>query len=239
MSHVPQYIWRYGNIDVMYHPTLDGCGSRWAPTFVEFIKNHFGVERRFGTIFEWCAGPAFIGFALLAESICDRLCLADINSSAIDHVNRTIKANSLQDRVLSYVSDNLVSVPQTARFDLVVGNPPNWYELNSAHPFFEGHAGWELRGCDPGWRVHGAFYSQIAPFLNPGAFVLVQEVEPYSREVFLGSRAMPWDTRPKDQATIFPEMIRRGGLTHIGDFELRHCDWPHVKSWLQLSQKPA
>lgn len=241
MAHTAEHIWRYGDIDVMYSPDLNGGGSEFACFLVASIKNYFGAERRFGTVFEWCAGPGFIGFALLGEDVCDSLCLADINPVAIDCVHRTIKVNKLQDRVRGYVSDNLISVPQRERFDLVVGNPPNFYAVNPVHPARAVLSGrWDLLGQDGGWRSHAGFYSQIAPFLNPGAFVLVQEVEPHSREVFChGSGTIPWDIRPENQATLFPEMIRRGGLTHVGDFEIRHSGWPDIKSWMQVSQKPV
>jgi hypothetical protein len=236
----PAYIWRYGDIDVLYRPDLDGAGSMWAPSFVAFIKRYFGASHRFGTVFEWCAGPAFIGFALLAEDMCSSLCVADINPAAVSCIRHTVEANQLHGRVRSYVSDNLTSVPGSERFDLVVGNPPNWYAINPKHPFSQLNSGRELRNLDRGWKVHAAFYSQIASFLNPGAFVLVQEVEPSSRDVFtFGSNTIPWDIRPDDQATIFTGMIRRGGLTHVGDFEFHTPSRENIRSWLQLSQKRA
>jgi hypothetical protein len=117
-TNTPQHIWRYGGIDVMYHPDLDGDGTNQAASFVRFIRNYFGQQQHFASVFEWCAGPAFIGFALLAEGICDRLCLADVNPTAVDYVRRTVSANGLADCVCSYVSNNLASVSPSERFDL-------------------------------------------------------------------------------------------------------------------------
>ena len=238
-KYIPEFIWRYGGVDVIYRPDLDGAGTVMAPTFVSFIKNHFGAEQRFGTVFEWCAGPGFIGFALLAENICGSLCLADINPAAMKCAQRTIEANQLQDRVRSYLSDNLTSIPRHERFDLVVGNPPNFFGRNPEHPAYANWAGSNaLRSEDPGWRIHEGFYSDIASFLNPGAFVVVDEVALFSREVFMhGDHSTPWDIRPEEPAGVFTEMIRRGGLAHIGDYEFLSLS-PKTKCWMQVSQKP-
>jgi predicted RNA methylase len=237
MTHATTYIWRYGDIDVIFHPDLDGDGTNQAPSFVSFIRGYFGAEQRFGTVFEWCCGPAFIGFALLAEGLCESLCLADINPLAIDYVNRTVRANGLQDRVRSYVSNNLASISPLERFDLVVGNPPNYYSLNPAHPDYY----WlknDLRPNDPGWKVHAGFYSQIAAFLNPGAFVLVEEVEPYARLVYDPiDSPIPWDIRPEPPAAVFAEMISQGGLQPIADRQFHTDRRSGLKMWLQISQK--
>jgi hypothetical protein len=237
MACTVQHILRYGDIDVEYNPELDGGGLTWAPKFVEFIRGHFGNNTRFDRAFEWCAGPGFIGFALLAEGLCDSLCVADVNPAAVECVDRTILRNGLGDRVRCYLSDNFRSIPNTERFDLVIGNPPNFYSVNREHPLFPMYSEHELRASDPGWKVHSDFYSEVGLFLAPGASVLVQEVEPTSREVYFGNSTVPWDVRPDDQASIFPKMIQRGGLKYIGDFEFKPSSlW---NSRMQVSEKSA
>lgn len=238
MSSTESLIWSYGGIDVIYSEELDGCGTWIAPAFVTFIKNYFGPERRFGTVFDWCAGPGFIGFALLAEGLCESVCLADINPAAIDCAERTIETNKLRGRVRTYVSDNLTSVPQHERFDLVVGNPPCFYSLNPEHPIVASTPKWlSLIAEDAGWKIHAGFYGRIASFLTPNAYLLVQEVEPSSREVYIppGS-GVPVDTRSKEPAAVFPEMMSRGGLTHVGDFELHTSNWSNIRTGLQVSR---
>jgi predicted RNA methylase len=53
------------------------------PPLINFIQQRFGPDRHLHTVLEWCAGPAFLGFGLLAEGMCDVLCLADVSPKAI------------------------------------------------------------------------------------------------------------------------------------------------------------
>lgn len=239
MAVAAQEIWRVGQIDVIYERKFDGGGTSLARPLVEFIRRHFGDERRFDAALEWCCGPAFFGFALLSEDLCESLCLVDINPAAIDCVQKSIGANQLEHRVRAYVSDNMASVPKHERFDLVVANPPWYYEINSAHPLFPVIIPTDQAGLlqrDPGWRIHEKFYDQIASFLNPGALLLVVESEPHNREVVMYGH--PWDVRPEVPSVVFQEMIRRGGLTHVSDDHLWTDEYNGQQVWVQISQKP-
>ena len=118
-----------------------------------------------GRAFEWCAGPGFIGFSLLGHSLCQSLCLADINPEAVEACRRTVKDNSLSERVTIYHSDNLATVPATERWNLVVGNPPH---------FIDDFLG-ELLAHDPDWNIHRTFFATIEPYLAPGGVVVIQE----------------------------------------------------------------
>lgn len=237
MAQKAERIWRYGGIDVIYESEVDGGGMRMAPPLIDFIQQRFGVDRHFNTVFEWCAGPAFIGFGLLAEGMCDALCVADVSSKAIDCVNRTIEANRLQDRVRAYVSDNLESVPQHERFDLVVGNPPSFCAVNPAHTSYS-QLGGNILAHDPEWKIHAGFYSHIAAFLNPNALTLVLEVNLYDREVFVTGSSVPLDIRPENPQRTFAEMMRQGGLTHVEDAPF-DPGWPAVgfNFWVQIAQR--
>lgn len=234
----PQLIWRWKNIDVFYSDKLDGGGANMASAFVDFIREYFGPTRHFEKVFEWCAGPGFIGFALLAEGICDSVCFADVNPVAIAAVQRTINKNGLHERVTAYVSDNLLSVPAHEQFDLVVGNPPNFGYVNPEHPMYNYWKG-DLRPHDPGWKLHQRFYDQIADHLKPGAHVLIEEVEPYSKEVLLVCEKPAFDIRPQPPADLFIDMMRRGGLVHLEDRKFPTTFGDAIKSWIQVSKKPG
>lgn len=158
--------WRhvtYGEVRVSHKRYLDGGGSAFGQDYIPFLIDR-GMPRQ-ARVFEWCAGPAFIGFSLLGFGLCDTLCLADINPDAVRACRRTIAANSLEDRVSVYRSDNLDNIPETERWDLVVGNPPHfdWTQIG------------ERRFADTGWNIHRRFFNSVARFLKPGGVILLQE----------------------------------------------------------------
>jgi predicted RNA methylase len=210
---VPMAKWTYRDLEVRYLEHLDGCGTEMAVPFVTFVKNRY-PGKKFGKIFEWCSGPGFIGFALLREGLCERLCLADINPEAIECVAETVKQNGLQDRVSYYLSDNLDDVPHSEVFDLVVANPPNYYAINPEHPEFEAMKN-DLRPNDPGWTIHRRFYAQIAAHLAPGGLLLISEIEPSFTRVHIKPDEVAWDIRPTPPIGDFKTMIANGGLTYL------------------------
>ncbi len=183
----------------------------FAPYFVEFLRREIpnGVD----TLFEWCSGPAFIGFNLLQAGICRQLVLADINPRAIECVRETVRINRLEERVRTYVSENLRSVPAHERFDAVVANPPFYCSLNPEHPLYDEFKD-DMRPNDPGWRAHDDFYDTIAEHLNPAAALYIMEVEPEQTVYFTPGFPQPWDVRPRPPIDDFRRMIAAGGLTY-------------------------
>lgn len=173
-----------GGIRVHYKQVLDGGGSSFGQELAPFLAGR-GMPRQ-ARVFEWCAGPAFIGFSLLGSGLCETLSLADINPASIAACRRTIADNGLSDRVTVYRSDNLSAIPAQEQWDLVVGNPP----------FFD-HGAFHLRAHDRDWALHREFFSTIAPFLRPGAVIVLQEDN-------LGSTA-----------ETFRKMIEGAGLTIV------------------------
>jgi methylase of polypeptide subunit release factors len=116
-------------------------------------------------VFEWCAGPGFIGFSLLGFGLADTLALADVNPEAVAACRRTIAASGLGNRVSVYLSDNLTDIPPSEGWDLVVGNPPHFDIAQTG----------ELRFADEGWRLHQEFFASVGKFLKPGGVILIQE----------------------------------------------------------------
>jgi methylase of polypeptide subunit release factors len=115
-------------------------------------------------VFEWCAGPAFIGFSILGHGLCETLCLADVNPMAVKACRRTISDNGLVGCLTVYHSDNLAAIPAKEQWDLVVGNPP----------FFDSGV-FHLRANDRGWHLHREFFAAIGRFLRPGSIIVLQE----------------------------------------------------------------
>src|SRR5215467_9087861 len=114
---------KFREISVVFEPALDGGGSTFGQEFIQVVADRIGPSQH---IFEFCAGPGFIGFSLLAHGLCEKLTLADINPEAVQACRRTIADNALSDRVSVYCSDNLQDIPAAEKWDLVVSNPPHF-----------------------------------------------------------------------------------------------------------------
>jgi methylase of polypeptide subunit release factors len=142
---------------------LDGGGGSYGGFFTSYLVNR-GMPKQART-FEWCAGPGFIGFQLLGWGLTETLCLADINPQAVAACQRSIYDNALSARVNVYQSDNLANIPQSEQWDLVVGNPPHFYNPPVSN----------LLVHDPGWRIHRTFFAQIGAHLKPGGVVILLE----------------------------------------------------------------
>lgn len=156
---------KYHHLSVSYLPELDGGGMTFGQQYLSVIREKLG---RVGHVFEYCAGPGFIGFSLLANGLCDRLTLADVNPAAVDAVRTTIRENHLEDRVTVYQSDCLDQIPANERWDLIVSNPPHWDGTEESYKE-------AIRLVDPGWIIHKRFYRDIRKFMNPNASIIFQE----------------------------------------------------------------
>jgi 16S rRNA G966 N2-methylase RsmD len=181
----------YGGTKVYFKRHLDGGGSDFGQDFIPFLKlRNMPPQRR---VFEWCAGPGFIGFSLLANGLAETLCLADVNPEAVEACRRTVRENGLSDRVAVYRSDNLAAIPASEKWDLVVANPPHLAD------------DWigDLRTYDDNWHIHRGFFAAVEPFLKPGGVVVLQE------------------NNRGSTAETFRSMIEASGLTTVFVAECR------------------
>lgn len=209
----------YKDITVDFYEHLDGDGRSMASEFVEMIKHKYAHRLPFECCYEWCSGPGFIGFAMLAENICKRLVLADINPEAVLLAKQTVRKNNLEARVSVYESDNLKAIPENEKFDLVVSNPPNYYCINPLHPSYSTFLG-DVRPNDPEWRIHRDFYQNISNYLNNEAVLCIEEVDPFATKCYMPNAGKdkpiwgpePFDIRPREPIFDFQEMISKGGL---------------------------
>jgi len=158
--------WRYvtyGDIRVRYRDHLDGGGRTFGIDYLPLFHD-LGMPRQ-PRVFEWCAGPGFIGFALLGHGFCETLCLADINPEAVEACHLTVAQNGLAQRVAVYRSDNLDGIPKSERWDLVVGNPPHFADL----------APGELRFHDECWYLHRNFLGAVSNSSNRAAWLFLSK----------------------------------------------------------------
>jgi methylase of polypeptide subunit release factors len=167
---------------------------------------------RQGRVFEWCAGPGFIGFALLGYGFCDTLCLADVNPEAVEACRRTVAQNRLAERVAVYHSDNLDGIPASEQWDLVVGNPPRFVDISPG----------ELRFHDEDWKLHRRFFSTIGSFLKPGG-----NHRAFGKQSWLHGGDMP-------------RHDRGGGIVHLVRAQLRrsaHAVYAHILCWNRAARR--
>ena len=216
---------RARSIDVYHNPLLDGGGTWLAEPFVQLLRRE---RRSLGTVFEFCAGPGFIAFALLADGLAHAAVLADVNPIAVECARKTVRENQLSDRVRVHLANGTRGLPasERGRFDTVVTDWPNYEHFQGTfRRFFSALDDGDLRGEDPGWRLHREFYSGIRRFLAPGARMYIEEVRPMDRlvhhcvirstdGVWVRSKE-PCDERSAAPLPLFASMIADGGLRLI------------------------
>jgi hypothetical protein len=155
----------FAGIAVFDRPELHKGGLAFGQDFPR-VLNELGV-RRVTRLFEYCAGPGYIGYSLLAAGWCESLALGDINPVAIASARRTAAHNRLEDRVAVYESDALDAIPGDERWELVVSNPPHFLPDDSAPP--------DIQVFDEGWKVHARFYESVGRHMQPGGLVVMVE----------------------------------------------------------------
>ena len=182
-AHEPRPVVSYDGLLVLDRPGLHGGGLTFGQDYLRILRE-LGIGP-VGRLFELCAGPAYIGYSLLAAGFCRELAVADRNPHAVAAAEHTRSHNRLEERVAIYESNGLRAVPATEKWDLVVGNPPHYSVAADQlrNPLSE----------DPGWQLHRDFYAGVKRHLNPGALVVLQENDEGS------------------SAEVFEPMIREGG----------------------------
>ncbi len=165
MADLNSYL-EFNGIKVYYTRELDGGGGSFGQDYIDFISKNFPPQQR---IFEWCSGPGFIGFSLLAHGLCDTLCLADINPLAVEACKKTIRENRLEGQVTVYLSDNLKDIPSSERWNLVVANPPH-FEYKCVKKISP-----EIIYLNKDWAIHRQFYEDVGQFLDQDGSLVIQE----------------------------------------------------------------
>ena len=156
---------KYQDLTVAFKTSLNGGGTTFGQEYLDVVKEKFGPVDH---LYEFCCGPGFIGFSLMAHNLCKKLTLSDINPDAIAVCNETINNNNLQNKVFTYVSNCLDEIPPREKWDLVVSNPPHWPQYDDIH-------GTDIRRFDIDLNIHKKFYRDIPKYLKPDGSILLQE----------------------------------------------------------------
>ena len=197
---------KYRDIAVNDVWKLWGGGSTFGQEFIGVVKEKIGKVKH---ICEFGSGPGYIGFSLIANNLCDKLTLIDVNPEAIELCRKTIRENNLEDKVSVYVSDCFDGVPSTEKFDLIFSTPPHF-------PAGVEEARTDIRRYDPDLMIHRKYYKSLATHLTPNGSSLFQE--------------------RKLATTIFSfkQMIEESNLIIAGVFNARHSFVEFMKPVLKL-----
>ncbi len=196
-------------LSVSYEPKLDGGGQILAPVFYKLLK-----DQKVKTIYEWCAGPSWIGLWLLHKGVCEELVVSDINPKAMEHVKKTAKESSYP--VRTYVSDNMKDIPSWEKFDIVVANPPNYVNIQTSHSV--GRMREDLRPSDIDWKIHKDFYKNIGGYLKENSKMYISEVGINDKEIYLSGEGFYnntkelYDVRERKPIEDFKQMIKENNL---------------------------
>ena len=98
----------YAGVRVSYKRHLDGGGSTFGQDFVPLLQKR-GMPK-VHRAFEWCAGPGFIGFSLLAHGLRHTLPRRRKPGSGRGMPTHG-RAQRLKSKVAVYHSDNLEDIP--------------------------------------------------------------------------------------------------------------------------------
>lgn len=169
------YILRVNDIDIHYTNETNGGGDFFLPEYAKVAHEWYGEV---DSCLEWCSGPGFIGYGMLAAGVCKSVAFNEIFEPAVDMLHKTADENNLDVNI--YTEDTLDNVEQ--QFDLVVGNPPHWSTEEYARQAVQAiNNGQQLNDrvrqvlVDKDWAVHKSFFKNMKRLLKPDGHILLQE----------------------------------------------------------------
>lgn len=170
------YIWRVNGLDVYYTSETNGGGDYFALEYIDITREWYN---NVDNAFEWCSGPGFIGYGLLANNICNNIVFNDMYKPAIEMIEQTKLNSSYNKNISIHTGSTLDSMSRDTAFDLVVGNPPHWKDNESA----SASLGFDVREhkhvqdilVDYNWESHRSFYKNMKTLLHPEGNIVLQE----------------------------------------------------------------
>ena len=130
-------------------------------------------------VFDFCSGPGYIGYHLLASGYCKTLAMSDISQAATDAARHTAAYNRIEDIVSVYTSDALDQIPESEKWDLVVSNfpaPEQDMALSS-----------KIIDHDVLGKLHRRFYNSVKKFMKPGGLMLALNTREHSTPEYFRS----------------------------------------------------
>lgn len=143
-------------------------GEFTALTAVKLIKER-GLKNL--NLLDICCGTGIVGLTIFnllrdTEFKLSSLTLTDINIFNIESIKQTLDNNNLKNEKIDVIlSDNLKSINENKKFDLIVSNPPHILSDN----FFIDNTDIDpdkIGTYDENWEFHKYFYHNCHKFLN-------------------------------------------------------------------------
>jgi len=170
-----EYIWRVNNFDVFYTNETNGGGDYFALEYMDAVREWYNSVEH---VLEWCSGPGFIGFGMLASGIAKHVTLSDMYLPAIELAQRTKENNPTFTNNINVVhGKNLENVEGT--FDLIVANPPHWPSAEAAATTlgFDSTQYEHIEDIlvDLNWSSHKEFFINAKSILATNGRILLQQ----------------------------------------------------------------
>ena len=168
------YIWRINNFDVFYTNETNGGGDYFALEYIDVVKEWYGTVDH---VLEWCSGPGFIGYGMLASDAAKNVTLSDMYLPAVELAQQTKDNSDFPDAINVVHGRSLENV--TGTFDLVVSNPPHWASTKHAADSLGINVASfkhvEDILVDVDWNSHKEFFTNVKHLLSKDGRILLQE----------------------------------------------------------------
>ena len=125
-------------------------------------------------ILDICCGVGLVGLTIYQglkneKDVIKELVLADINIFNINSINKTLPYNQMNhligDTIRVYLSDGLKGIPTSEKFDIIVSNPPHYFEKSFDNSEVQ-LTPTRLGTNDAGWNFHKSFYEIAHNYLT-------------------------------------------------------------------------
>ncbi len=169
-------------LTIEFPRNLDGNGKIIKDEIVKLIRK--SGREKYGKGLQWCSGAGFTGFELLMHKVVDQMSFSDYYPLAIDFVLSNARALGIESKVHGHVTPLVKNIPTIEKYDLVVGIPPNSFDINGYTQFMKrdnsnipiNELSNFARICvDQNFGIHKEFFKNITNYLNSNSDIYLIE----------------------------------------------------------------
>jgi methylase of polypeptide subunit release factors len=180
-----------GNLKIKHQEHMNGGGTIFRIPLLHCIKKYGKSSYNRGL--EWCSGPGFLGYELLDANIANHMSFYDYYEKSIDFCKETAIINFIEEKVSTFVSSTIGGLPNSDKWDLVIGNPPHSWNLEEGRTSLQNAENRQddvtienmLRILvDDNMETHKEFFSNIRPRLTSDADLFIIEHDHSKKEIY-------------------------------------------------------